>query len=146
MSNLDKTLTISLVVAIVVALVCLVFIVAIPQQSQKFTEFYVLNSEGEVENYSVQVISGEPMAVTIGIVNHEHEMVSYRVGITVDSMENREISSGKLAHKGKWQEIVSFIPDKSGDNQKVEFWLFKNSETEPHIKDPLYLVIDVLEP
>jgi uncharacterized membrane protein len=86
------------------------------------------------------------MAVTIGIVNHEHETVSYRIGITVDSVENREISAGKLTHKGKWQEIVSFIPDKSGDNQKVEFWLFKNSETEPYIKDPLCLVIDVLEP
>jgi len=146
MSNLNKTLTISLLVAILVALVCLVFIIAIPKQSEKFTEFYILNSEGETENYPAQVTSGDPVAVTIGIVNNERETVSYRVGITVDSIGNREISAGELAHKGKWQEIVSFIPDKTGDDQKVEFWLYKNGEIEPYFQDPLCLVIDVVEP
>ena len=127
------------------ALSCLVYIVVIPKQSEKFTEFYILNSEGKAQNYPAQVTSGEPVAVTIGIVNNERETVSYRVGITVDSIENREINAGKLAHKGKWQEIVSFIPDKTGDNQKVEFWLYKNGEIEPYLQDPLYLVIDAIE-
>jgi len=146
MSNLNKKLTISLTAAILVALSCLVYIVVIPKQSEKFTEFYILNSEGKAQNYPAQVTSGEPVAVTIGIVNNEREAVSYRVGITVDSVKNREISAGELAHKGKWQEIVSFIPDKTGDNQKVEFWLYKNGEIEPYLQDPLYLVIDVIEP
>ena len=146
MSSLNKKLTISLAVAILVALVCLVFIIVIPKQSEQFTEFYILNSEGEAKNYPAQVTSGEPVAVTIGIVNNERETVSYRVGITVDSIENREISAGELVHKGKWQEIVSFTPDKTGYNQKVEFWLYKSGEIEPYLKDPLYLVIDVLEP
>jgi len=146
MSKLNKALTISLAVAILAALIYLVIIIAIPQQSEKFTEFYILNSEGNAENYPAQVTPGEPVVVTIGIVNNEHGAVSYQVGITVDSIENKEISVGELAHKEKWQEIVSFIPDETGPDQKVEFWLYKDGDVEPYFEDPLYLVIDVIEP
>lgn len=146
MSNLNKALSISLAVAILTALGCLGYIVAMPKQSEKFTEIYILNTEGRAENYQTQVTVGKPIAITIGIVNNEYETINYRVDITVDDIKNKEISVGELAHEEKWQEMVSFILDKTGDNRKVEFWLYKNGEIEPYFKDPLCLFIDVIEP
>ena len=146
MDNLNKVLFISLAVAILVALGCLGYIVAVPKQSEKFTEFYILNTEGKAENYQKQVTVSKPVAIIIGIVNNEYEPISYRVGITVDDIKNKEIGIGELAHEEKWQEIVNFTPDKTGDNRTVEFWLYKNGEIEPYFKDPLCLFIDVIEP
>jgi len=146
MDNLNKVLSISLAVAILVALGCLGYIVAVPKQSEKFTEFYILNTEGKAENYQKQVTVSKPVAIIIGIVNNEYEPISYRVGITVDDIKNKEIGIGELAHEEKWQEIVNFTPDKTGDNRTVEFWLYKNGEIEPYFKDPLCLFIDVIEP
>jgi len=146
MDNLNKVLSITLAVAILVALGCLGYIVAVPKQSEKFTEFYILNTEGKAENYQKQVTVSKPVAIIIGIVNNEYEPISYRVGITVDDIKNKEIGIGELAHEEKWQEIVNFTPDKTGDNRTVEFWLYKNGEIEPYFKDPLCLFIDVIEP
>ena len=143
---MNKALSISLAVAILTAVGFIGYIIAMPTQSEKFTEFYILNTEGETENYQTQVTAGKPVAIIIGIVNNEYEPISYRVVITVDGIKNKEISIGELAHQEKWQEMVSFTPNKTGDNRKAEFWLYKNDEIEPCFKDPLCLFIDVIEP
>ncbi|UCG10285.1 MAG: DUF1616 domain-containing protein [Dehalococcoidia bacterium] len=143
---MNKTLSISLAIAILVAVACIGYIIAIPTQSGKFTEFYILNTEGKAENYQAHVTIGKPIAVIIGIVNNEYAPISYRVVITVDGIKNKEINIGGLAHQEKWQETVSFTLNKVGDNRKVEFWLYKNGEIEPYLKDPLRLFIDVIKP
>lgn len=143
MNKLDKGLSISLVVAIVAALACLGYVVATPKQSEKFTEFYILNIEGKAEDYPSQVALGEPVNIIIGVTNNEYELASYRVSITIDGVENSQVYIGTLAHKEKWEERVSFIPQVARENSKVEFYLYKNNDTEPYFEDPLHLYIDV---
>jgi len=46
-------------------------------------------------------------------------------------------------HEEKCEEIVSFTPDRTGDNQKVEFLLCKNGGSESYLE--LHLWIDVEE-
>jgi len=143
MNKLDKGLSISLAVAIVAALACLGYVVATPKQSEKFTEFYVLNIEGKAEDYPSQVALGEPVNIIIGVTNNEYELASYRVSITIDGAENSQVYIGTLAHEEKWEEKVSFIPQVARENSKVEFHLYKNGDTEPYFEDPLHLYIDV---
>ena len=50
-----------------------------------------------------------------------------------------------LAHEEKWEEIVSFVPQSSGEGQKVDFWLYIGDEAKPYFDDPLNLNIDVTE-
>lgn len=145
MSRLDKGLSISLAVAIVAALACLGYVVATPKQSEKFTEFYILNVEGKAEDYPSQVALGEPVNIIIGVVNNEYEPASYRVSIIIDSIENTEVYIGTLAHEEKWEERVSFIPQAAGEKSKVEFHLYKNSDTRPYFEDPLRLYLDVYQ-
>lgn len=146
MTSLDKALSLSLVVALLIALGSLGYVIAVPKQEQKFTEFYILGVDGKAENYSKQVVLGEPVELIIGIVNHEGVGMNYRVDIRINGIENKEIRTKALANEEKWEEIISVVPPSSGVKQKVEFWLYKNDETEPGFKDPLYLNINVTEP
>ncbi len=139
-----KILSAILVVAIVAAVGYLGYIIINPKPGANFTEFYILNREGESENYPRQVVSGEPIDVIIGIVNHEYKPTSYRVDITGYGIDNKEIRIDELAHGERFEEMVSFVPQLVGEKQEVEFWLYKNGELEPCFSNLLY--IDVIEP
>ena len=146
MESGDKTLYVCLVLAILVAMGSFSYVIATPKQGDRFTEFYTISVDGKAENYPKQVVSKEPVELIIGIVNHEYQVLSYRIDIVIDGIENKEIITEELAHQEKWESVVSFIPQSLGEGQKVEFWLYKNAETEPYFKDPLHLYIDVTEP
>ena len=143
MSNLDKGLSVGLVVAIVAALGCLGYVIANPKQGEKFTEFYILGPEGKAENYPQQVMVGEEAKVILGIVNHEHQPLSYRVVIEINGVKDKELGTGMLAHEEKWEQVVGFTPAEVGVKQKVEFWLYKDEEAQPHLEQPLHLYINV---
>ena len=142
----DKILYACLALAILLAIGSLVYVIATPEEGERFTEFYILNVDGQAENYPQQVEAGEPVELIIGVVNHEYEALSYRVDIVIDGAQNKEIAIDELAHQEKWESVVSFIPQSLGEEQRVEFWLYKNTETEPCFEDPLHLYIDVTEP
>ena len=77
MPKFDKALSISLVVAILAALGGIIYFAVTPQQNEKFTEFYILGSQGEAENYPEQVAPGANVDVIIGVVNHENQPTTY---------------------------------------------------------------------
>ena len=135
-----------LVVAIVTAVGYLGYIIANPKPGQEFSEFYILNIEGEAKDYPQQIVLGEAVDIIIGVVNHEYKLTSYRVDITRYGIDNKEIRIDELAHGEMFQEMVSFVPQLVGGEQEVEFWLYKNGELEPYFQDPLRLYIDVVEP
>ena len=48
----------------------------------------------------------------------------------------------KLLDNGeKWEPQVSFVPSVAGENQKIEFFVFEEGESEPH--NVVYLLLDV---
>jgi len=140
----NKALFIALAVAIVLALGGIVYLATTPQPSEKFTEFYLLGSQGKAEDYPQQVILGADVDVIIGVVNHEYQPAAYRVGITINGAKNKEVDIGTLAHEQKWEQAVSFVAPSAGDNQKVEFWLYKDNQLEPYLQ--LDIDIDVRQP
>jgi uncharacterized membrane protein len=146
MSRLNKALFISLVVAILATLGGIVYLKTTPPPGKKFTEFYLLGSQGKAEDYPQQVILGANVDVIIGVVNHEYQPASYLLEITINGARNKEVDIGTLANEQKWEQEVSFVTQTPGDRQKVEFWLYKDNEVEPYPKDPLRLYIDVRQP
>ena len=138
----DKILSVILIVAILGTIGTLGYVIAIPKVGEKFTEFYLLGLGGKAEGYPKELVMGEEAKVIVGIVNHEHETVSYRVEVTIDGTRHNEIGPVVLPHEGRWEQEVSFTPDKLRDNQKVEFSLYKNGQSEPYLK-PLHLWVDV---
>ena len=144
MSKFNRALFIFLVTAIVVALCFIIYMTVVPQKADKFTEFYVLNTEGNAQDYPEQVIVGNTVDIFLGVVNHEYQPASYQVYIKMNGIEVGEANIGTLEHNQKWEEKVSFTPQVIGQRQSVDFILYKNGETEPYQKEPLRLYIDVV--
>ena len=139
----NRVLSIILVITIMGALGALGYVIATPKVGEMFTEFQVLGLEGKATDYPRELKVGEEGKVIVGIINREHETVSYRMEVRIDGVRNNQVGPLELGNDEKWEEIVSFTPDRAGDNQKVEFLLYKNGENEPYLK--LHLWVNVTE-
>ena len=146
----DKVLSVVLVAAIIGAIGTLVYVVTSPKVGEQFTEFYILGMEGKAEHYPEALYVGEEGKVILGIVNHEGEQTNYRVKLEMDGEEAGLVVGGEakdtllvtLAHEEKWEGEVGFIPRKAGDEQKVEFLLYKEGEAEPYLKLHIWLNVE----
>jgi uncharacterized membrane protein len=141
-SGLDKALSVTLVMAIAATIGTLGYVIATPRVGERFTEFYILGLEGRAEDYPRELEVGEEGRVIVGIINQEHETVSYQVEVRIDGVINDEVGPIVLEHDERWREIVSFTPRRTG-NQTVEFLLYKNGEVEPYLE--LHLWLNVTE-
>lgn len=133
--------TIILALTILGTLGTLGYVIASPRVEEKFTEFYVLGLGGKAIDYPEELMVGEEGKVIVGIINREHETVTYRVEVTIDEVRNSEVRSVTLDHDGKGEEIIGFTPDKVGDKQKVEFLLYRQGQNEVYRR--LHLWVDV---
>jgi len=86
---------------------------------------------------------GEEGKVRVGIINHEHQPVTYRVDVIIDGQKNSEQGPIVLEHDEKWEEEISFVPKVAGQNQRVDFLLYKQGEGEVYQR--LHLWVDVIE-
>ena len=142
-SKLDKALLGVLLISMMVGIGALAYAVTTPKVGEMFTEFYIVGSEGLLEDYPQELVLGEEGTITVGIVNHEHQVTSYSIEVKIDGERVQEIGPVSLAHEEKWDEPVTFVPSKAGEDQKVEFLLYKNDESEPY--QELLLWLDVKE-
>ena len=143
MTKLNKTLSVSLIIAILAAIGCLGYVIATPKPGEKFTEFYILGPGGQAQDYPHDAIAGQPIYLIMGIVNQEHQTTSYRVEIKTNGEIIRQLTIGSLEYEQKWEGTISFTPRTPGEKQNFEFYLYKNNEASPCFKDPLRLYIDV---
>jgi len=141
--QLNKLLSILMAIAIIGAVGILIYTVALPRAGERFTEFYLLNPEGKAENYPHELVQGEEGRIIMRIVNREHETTGYRVELTIDGKKQREIGPITLGHEEQWEQEEVFIAARAGPNQKVEFLLYKGTNTESYQR--LHLWIDVKE-
>jgi uncharacterized membrane protein len=166
----NKTITLILVVAVLVAGGVLAYKVAVPDVASGFSEFYILGENGKADNYPVyfgisnnQVVSiqyghqttrkeGGPGTITMVIINREKQNTTYSVAATINDQPMAIYFSGqpltrieqiKLAEDEKWQQEIGFMPQHSGDNQKVEFLLYKDGEAQP--ENTLQIWVNVKE-
>jgi uncharacterized membrane protein len=139
----DRLLTVALLVAILSAIGILGYVIAQPKVGERFTEFYCLGLESKAENYPQKIVLGDEVKVILGIVNHEHDSTTYMVEIAIDGEKAGEVGHITLNHEEKWERELGFAPVRLGDNQKVEFRLYKGVSSDPYLT--LHLWIDVEE-
>ncbi len=141
---IDKALSVVLAVSIIVAIGAVGYSLTQPIAQEPFSELYLLGLEGKAVNYPREVIVAAETSVIVGIANQELKEVSYRLEIRINGQKNSEVGPLVLAPGEKWEEKVRFIPMEHGENQKLEFFLFRGSETQPRTP-PVYLWINVRE-
>jgi uncharacterized membrane protein len=142
-SRLDKALTILLVLSIILSVSALIYVIVTPKQGEKFTEFYILGPKGMAYDYPTSVQAGNSSTVIVGVVNHEYTLVNYTMHLSLNNSTilDREIA---LEHNQTWEEPISYVLNKPGDSQKLEFLLYKEGNFTAPYRD-LHLWVNVSE-
>jgi len=147
---IDRILTVVLIISIILAISMTVYVIITPKEGEKFTEFYVLGSNGTASDYPTNLKVGEEGEVIIGIVNHEYANVTYRLEVRLNRGVIDE-KSVELMHNETWESPFTFKTTRAGEDQKLEFLLFKNpfnksvygKEDKEEVYRSLHLWVDV---
>ena len=125
--NLDKPLTIVLIIALIIAVSATVYVVVFPQPGEKFTEFYILGHNGKAGDYPTNLTAGESGNVIIGIVNHEYADTTYQLVIK----NNRNILKNEnITLTPNEQKEIPFQFNLPAGNQSMKFLLYKLPDTQ----------------
>ncbi|PSQ43761.1 hypothetical protein BRD07_01175, partial [Halobacteriales archaeon QS_9_68_42] len=118
-STADTALNVLLVVAIIMATTSVVYAIAVPQQGEQFTEFYVLTEDESDElvaaNYPEELVTGQPEPIHVGVGNTEYETVEYTVVVQLQAVEFEErrvrltdqTETGEQANRTVTQAVVT---------------------------------------
>ncbi|MBK5191535.1 MAG: DUF1616 domain-containing protein [Methanosarcinales archaeon] len=139
-TRIDRLLSVILIVAIVLAISMVIYVIVTPKEGEKFTEFYILGPDGNASDYPTELSVGEEGAVIIGVVNHEYAVVTYQLEVRLDGA----VIGGEriaLEHNETWEHPFTFRETKTGEDQKLEFLLFKEGIEE--VYRSLHLWLDV---
>ena len=136
----DRLLTIILIISIILAISMTAYVIVMPKEGEKFTEFYVLGLGGKAEDYPTNLKVGEEGKVVIGIVNHEYANVTYQleVRLTGEVIDEKSIA---LMHNETWKSPFVFQSVEAGEDQKLEILLYKEDKKE--IYRSLHLWVDI---
>ena len=137
-TTLEKALVIALVASIIIAGGIVIYGKrTFPEDT--FTAFYILDTNGKIENYMTDLYLGRQASVTVGIENHEHATANYVLEAKLgDSTVNSQDIT--LGHGENWLGNVSFIVNRVGSRVKLEFLLYKDGSTDPYRSLHLWVV------
>ncbi|CAG0963103.1 MAG: DUF1616 domain-containing protein [Candidatus Methanoperedens sp.] len=137
----DRILTTILILSIVASIIMLIYVIATPKQGEKFTEFYILGDDGMAQGYHTQLEAGNTSSVIVGVTNQEHVLTNYTLNILLenDTLNTMQV---QLRDNSTWVEKVLFTPEKTGDNLKLEFLLYKDGNITAPYRD-LHLWVNV---
>ncbi|MDI6885411.1 MAG: DUF1616 domain-containing protein [archaeon] len=138
----DRILSIILVISIVLAIAMVIYVIITPKQGEKFTEFYVLGPSGKASDYPTNLEVGEEGEVIIGVVNHEYAMVTYQLEVQLSGEVVGE-ERIELLHNETWESPFTFRARRAGEDQKLEFLLFKEGLEEAEPYRSLHLWVDI---
>jgi len=140
----DRVLSIVLVVTMVGVVGMLGYVMLKPKIGQKFTEFYILGSEGNAADYPKKLAVGQKGNVTVVIANQEYEAVFYQIEVRIDTIKIGKLTGIELMHGERWEGNVEFVTEVASEYQILELFLYKKGESEPYLK-PLRLRLNVRE-
>ncbi len=141
-TRLDRILSAILLIAIIAAVITTVYVIVVPKDGEKFTEFFILGEKKMAADYPTNLITGQNSSLYIGIGNHEYRNITYTVETyfmqmtfdeatntsTVNAMTPISRFTVPVAHNQTVITPYSFVPESTGYN-RVEFLLF--NETLP---------------
>ncbi len=143
----DRILSIVLLIAIIAAVATTVFVIVVPKEGEKFTEFFILGEGKKAADYPSLILTGENATVYIGIGNHEYRPVTYTVETWAQTMDFNEKTNTSVlramdridrftvpvAHNETVISPYTFTMKKTGYN-RVQFLLFNGTAPGDNIK------------
>ena len=140
--GIDRTLSLVLFGAIVVMLGAFLFGILTTGVGERFTEFYILGAQGKAVDYTKEFTAGKEADITLGLINREQAPARYQVTVTLDGEKIGESAEVTLNHDERQEQVVSFTPNQTGADLKLEFVLYRDGGAQPYQK-PLHLWVTV---
>jgi len=145
-SRVDRILTIVLTLSLLIAVLTTIYVIAVPKEGERFTEFFILGEQQKAADYPDQITVGEQYPLYIGVGNHEYHPVTYMIrtyGMLME-FDNTTNTSRIISMDPLWQYSLTLthnetamIPynlsvEKSGYN-RIEFLLFNETVPGPAV-------------
>lgn len=142
-SSEEKTIILTVVVALVIIGALLVNLVLTPAPTEKFSTIYYLDSEKQTENLPKTVVLGEnsTFSLWVGVENHNDTTIDYSVLVKYDDgkspvdpspVEPTESFDKTLADEETWEFPVTITIDQLGSNRVIlELWYLNRTSLEP---------------
>lgn len=137
-SKTEKNLRIILAFSFLILIVTGVYVILVPQDKEPYTEFYVLGANGTANDYKTNYIQGESGTYFIGITNNEHRTMDYTMEVRLKNQSlplPENLQHIRLANNKTLVEPLEITPSIEGENMKLEFLLFNETEKNIPYKD-----------
>jgi len=150
----DAALNVLLVASILLAVGSVGYAVAVPQQGETFTEFYVLTEtdDGELvaDDYPTEFTAGDPRPLVVGIGNNEHEQVQYSVIVELHRVETSNNSTTVIEREPltrfnptvtantTWQQPHTVAPTMTGERLRLTYLLYRDTPPQDPTVDSAY--------
>lgn len=127
LQGLDMLLTAILIVSFGFFVVVLVYGIYSPGPLERYTEFYVLNQNGEFGNYGSNLDINDELNIIVVVENHEFENKVYRIE-AINGSDKIEIGESKVLDGEVWSLKVSLPLN----DPNIVILLFKENDPEPY--------------
>jgi uncharacterized membrane protein len=137
-SKTEKNLRIILALSFLILIGTGAYIILASKEREPFTEFYILGVSGMANNYKTEYIQGESGTYIIGIENNEHRTMDYTMEVRLDNKSlliPENLQHIRLDHNTTLEEPLEITPPVEGENMKLEFLLFNETEKNVPYKD-----------
>lgn len=165
-SQTDAALNVLLALSVVLAVASVGYVVAVPQQGESFSEFYLLteSEDGDLiaDDYPTEFTRGESRPLIVGVSNHEQEQMNYTVVVelhrvqvennstTVRDAEALDRYRTQLPHNDTWHLQHNVTPTMTGTELRLTYLLYRGSPpANPTVENAyreLHLWVNVTEP
>jgi uncharacterized membrane protein len=146
-SRLDRIVSVLLLIAVVAAVVTTIYVIVVPKEGEKFTEFFILGEKGKAADYPSRLLVGDNVSLFIGIGNHEYRNLTYTVETWLVNMSFDEKTNTSsllamdrldrytvpLSHNQTSTLPYTFVPERTGYN-RIEFLLFNESVPDERVQ------------
>ena len=146
-SRLDRIVSVILLIAIVAAVATTIYVIVVPKEGEKFTEFFILGEKGKAADYPSRLFVGDNVSLFIGIGNHEYRNLTYTVETwlvnmsfdektntsTLLAMDRLDRFTVPLSHNQTSTLPYTFVPERTGYN-RIEFLLFNESVPDERVQ------------
>ena len=121
-SKADRILSVILILSIIAAVATTVFVIVVPKDGEKFTEFYILGEKGMAADYPTSFAALTPQEITIGVGNHEYRDVGYFIETyAVDQVFNETTNTSSIISMDLIDRIYLDVPDNETEEIFYQF-------------------------
>ena len=136
----EKTIILTILVALVIIGALLVNLALTPTTEERFSVIYLLDSEGQTDNFPETVALGEnnTFSLSVGVENQKGATMNYSVLVKIDDgtapvgsnqTEPKESFTRTLLNEEIWEFQITITIDQLGHNRILfELWFFDETQ------------------